>query len=272
MTGAALKPLPIDVPQQSQVWRYLCLSRLLIAVETKHLSLTLLKNYSKGDPYETSVSESVAQADAQTTNAGQTLDVANEITTGRSGVTGSDWGGTDPQRYEAIKRKRRALLRAAHASCWRCGDESEAMWRLYCPGEYGVAMCSTFEKLKDSIRDASTVVSPIAYINYKTDSFVRHQYPYDPALHKRKALEHEQEVRVLRFSAEDFERAGKDDSYSAPEFVETDWDPETVVERIVVNPRCPDWYLEEVRAAVNRRSVTLASEVQVSDLAAPPGW
>lgn len=265
------KPLPIDVPQL-QVLRYLPLCRLLIAIDTKRLSLTLLNNYSKDDPYETSVSESVAQADAQITNAGQTSDVANELATGRCGATGSDWGGTALQRYEALKRKRRGLLRAAHASCWRWGDESEAMWRIYCPGKYGIAICSTFETLKNSIRDASTVVSPIAYINYKTGSFVRHEHDYDPALHKRKAFEHEQEVRVLRFRTEDFKRAFEDDSYSAPERVEIDWDPETVVERIVVNPRCPDWYLEEVRAAVNRRSVTLANKVQESGLAAPPGW
>lgn len=267
MIDAALEPLPINVPH-SQVWRYLPLCRLFIAIETKRLSLTLLKKYSMDDPYETSVPESVDQADCQIANSGQTLDVANEIASRRPGTAQPDSG----QRYEYLKRKRRALLRVAHASCWRWGNESEAMWRLYCPSGDGVAICSTLEKLKNSVHDASTVVSPIAYVDYKTDSFVRHQYDYDPALHKRKAFEHEQEVRVLRFRAEDFQLAGENESHNAPEYIEIEWDPETVVEKIVVNPRCAAGYRNLVTAAVKTLSPTLAKKVQLSDLAAPPGW
>ncbi len=265
-----MEPLPIDVDPQSCVWRYLSLWRLFNAIETKRLSLTLLRKYLTDDPYETSVPESVDQADAQISNSGQTTMAAACQIAGRPCST------TLPdhqQRYKDLKRKRRALLRTAHASCWRLGNESEAMWRLYCPGAEGVAICTTFGKLKDSIHDPLTVVSRVAYIDYKTDQFVRHsQDGYDPALHKRKAFEHEDEVRVLRFSSDDFQRAGTEESYSAPEYVEIEWDPETVVEKIVVNPRCANGYLKLVTVAVKTLSPILAEKVQRSDLAAPPRW
>lgn len=108
MTDVALEPLPRDVPQW-QVWRYRPLCWLLPAMETKRLSLTLLKNYSKDDPYETSVPKSVDQADSQITNSGQTLDVANAIASGRFGTTGYHSGGSAVDPYEELKRRRRAL-------------------------------------------------------------------------------------------------------------------------------------------------------------------
>ena len=266
-----MEPLPRSSPHQ-HVWRYLPLKWLLDAIEMQHLSLTLLGKYSKDDPYETSVPKLVDQDDCQIINQGM-ADFASE----EYGSAGHEPAGpNDLARYRSLKARRRALLRSAHASCWRLGDESEAMWRLYFPEKdgvtTGVAIRSTFQKLQDSIKDTSTVVSAIAYIDYKTDRFVRHREPYDPALHKRKAFEHEQEVRVLRFSLADFERAGTDKSHSAPERVNIAWNTDAVIEKIVPNPRGAAGYFEEVARAIENVSSSLARTVQASDLAETPGW
>jgi hypothetical protein len=50
MNDVAMEPLPIHVPPQCHVWRYLSLSRLFTTIETKRLSLTLLKKYTTDDP------------------------------------------------------------------------------------------------------------------------------------------------------------------------------------------------------------------------------
>ena len=261
-----MEPLPRSSPDQ-EVWRYLSLGRLLDALEKKHLSLTLLDRYSKDDPYETSVPRAVDQDDCQIIYQGMAEFASEEF-----GFAEHESGSNDHERYLSLKARRRALLRSAHASCWRSGSESEAMWRLYCRDGNGVAIRSTFQKLQDSIKDASTVVSAISYIDYKTDRFARHRDPYDPALHKRKAFEHEQEIRVLRFDPEDFTRAGTDESYSAPEYVYIAWNPEAVIEKIVVNPRCAAGYFEEVTRAIETLSKEIARTVHRSDLAEPAGW
>ena len=260
-----MKPLPRSIPDATEVWRYLPLGRLLTAIKTRQLPLTILASYSKDDPYETSVPDVVVQSDCQIIFQDPPLVHCDEFET-RPGYSADD-------SYQKLKARRRALLRSAHASCWRWGeDESEAMWRIYDPCGSKVAIRSTFEKLQASIEDACTVVSEVAYIDYKARNFLRYEHEYDPALHKRNAFLHEQEARVLRFSEDDFKRAGADEAHRAPDHVYIDWDPEMVVDRIVLNPRCADWSLEMVTGAIEKLSATLAKAVRSSDLAEPPGW
>ena len=268
MNSLAMEPLPRTSPHE-QVWRYLPLARLLTAIETGRLSLTRLSQYLKDDPYETSVPKAVDDADSRITDTTPEMQFFGDEPTDTSdgGV-----GASDRERLWRLKARRRALLRSAHASCWRSGNESEAMWRLYCSDNFGVAVRSTFQKLQDSLNDPWTVVSSIAYIDYQTETFVRHQFDYDPALHKRKAFEHEQEVRVLRFSKDDFDVAARDPLHESPERVDVEWNPEAVVEKVVLSPRCPAWFFDAVTRAMQKLSMTIAERVQPSDLAAPPRW
>ena len=263
-----MEPLPRTSPHE-QVWRYLPLARLLTAIETKRLSLTRLSQYLKDDPFETSVPKAVDAADVRITDTTPEMQFlgSEPASTSDGGV-----GPSDQERLWRLKVRRRALVRSAHASCWRSGDESEAMWRLYCSDGYGIAIRSTFQKLKDSLNDPLTVVSPVAYIDYRTEVFVRHQFDYDSALHKRKAFEHEQEVRVLRFSKDDFDIATRDPLHASPEHVCVEWNPEAVVDRVVLSPRCPDWYFDAVTRAIQKWSMTIAKNVQPSDLAAIAVW
>lgn len=271
MTDTVMKPLPIELSLQTVVWRYLPLRRLYAAIKTKHLSLTLLKHYRDspdGDPYETSVPENTKEIDLQTTGARSTcFSTANQIACKPYPTSQFD----PNESLVRLEQQRRAVLRAAYASCWRWGDESEAMWRLYCPGSEGVAICSTFEKLQRSFRDDSMVVSPIAYIDYEKE-FTRHQNTWDPALHKRTAFAYEQEVRVLRFDEKNYQRACEDEEYCPKTWYEVPWNPDEVVDKIVLNPRCDDAYRDLVIAALKTLSPDLSDKVQKSGLAPPLSW
>lgn len=72
------------------------------------------------------------------------------------------------------------------------------MFRVYCPGEDGVAIRTTFAKLRDSVNDPHTCVSEVKYFAYKAGRFPRHIHDWDRAFRKRITFKHEQEVRVLR--------------------------------------------------------------------------
>ncbi len=140
------------------------------------------------------------------------------------------------------------------------------MWRLYCDSHVGVAMRSTFAKLRDSVRVPHTIVSLVKYIDYSTEPFQRHVHDYDPALHKRVAFKHEQEVRVLRVQQDDFIHAENDETFTAADHFEIDWDPEFVVDQIVVGPQCPEDYVNIFKEAIDRLSPLLASRVMRSTL------
>ena len=78
--------------------------------------------------------------------------------------------------------------------------------RLYCPADDGIAIRTTFGKLRDSVNDPHTCVSEVKYFHYRTGRFLRHKHDWDPAFHKRIAFKHEQEVRVLRHDRADWNK------------------------------------------------------------------
>lgn len=116
------------------------------------------------------------------------------------------------------------------------------------------------------------MVSRVEYIDYKNGGFKRHKHDYDPALHKRKAFEHEQEVTVLRAKRQDFIRAGQDESFSCDEHVEMAWDPEAVIEEIVVSPLNHKVYVDVIKDAIERLSPSLAALVHLSELTEDPQY
>jgi len=267
MNGFVYEPfLPAD--ESAQVWRYLDLDKLLWAIREKKLWLTLLEQFRlKSDSFEASVPEQTKAIDALVTRGKEHL--YNQV---MPSFLEPGSRSTAP-RYELldkladIARQRKALLRAAYASCWCMGEESEAMWQLYSRGKDGVAMRTTFSRLKDSVRhDPYTIVSRVEYIDYRKGALARHKYDYDPALHKRIAYRHEQEVRVLRARQEDFIRAGQFPQFSADEHVAIDWEPEAIIEAIVLSPLSPEAYFEVFKDAIKRHSPILAELVQRSEL------
>ena len=266
MTGFTYEPF-LPEEENVPVWRYLELFKLLWALREKKLWLTLLNRFN--DPFEASVPTQTKYDDVAAQGNPNHMKQIWPHFPSCSPPYSVDQSG---ERHSSLSRRRRALLRAAHASCWRLGDESEAMWRLYCGGADGVAMRSTFSKLRDSISDNHTIVSKVEYIDYKTGRFVRHNHDYDPALHKRSAFAHEREVRVLRAKKEDFLRAGDDENFSCDEHVEVAWDPEAVIEDIVLSPLIRSEYVDVFTLAIHQLSPTLADRVHRSELTERPQY
>jgi hypothetical protein len=264
------EPFPPE-NEHEPAWRYLDLDRLLWAIREKKLWLTLLEQFRLKDRFEASVPAATKANDvAATGNPHFWKPLVHHFLQAESYMA---------RRYESrdrlseIAQQRKALLRAAHASCWRWGEESEAMWQLYSLGKDGVGIRSTFSKLKDSVKhDPYTMVSRVKYIDYRRGELARHKYDYDPALHKRMAYKHEQEVRVLRARKEDFIRAGAFPNFSADEHVEIAWDPEAVVEEIVLSPTSPETYFEVFKNAIDRISPTLGARVRRSELTEEPQY
>jgi hypothetical protein len=160
--------------------------------------------------------------------------------------------------------RRRVATRSAHASCWNWGDESEAMWRLYCKDDgvlgQGVALRSTFGKLEGSIAHHNLIIGRVVYRLY-------HQGPafnddLDPFMHKRLGFECEREVRVLSFNQPHYSTlalalAGQYGFAPAPappaelsEYIYLAWRPLDIADAIVISPYASEAYEERVRAAV----------------------
>lgn len=85
-------------------------------------------------------------------------------------------------------------------NCWHINEnESAAMWKLYSSTNQGIAITSTFERLKASF-DCFTAdvvfIGKVKYIDYNKVSIPMGN-AYEPYIHKRESFSHEKELRCL---------------------------------------------------------------------------
>lgn len=143
-------------------------------------------------------------------------------------------------------------------SCWHgAGDESEALWRLYCPPTtLGVAVKTTVGRLWDATaHERGAVVGRVHYVDFKS-SFASIQK--ERIFCKRKSLSHENEIRVVL-----------DNNRMTPVQGKTMCcDLSALIQAVVVSPFAPPWCKDVVSSTIKRYGYEF--EVQQSELLDPP--
>ena len=258
------------------VWRYLTLSAVIATIKTRHLRLTRVDRFR--DPFEGSVPKTQIEDQIPLfIGAASRRTMMNSVAAHYPGMARSMPPDEDP--WIRITRLRRARTRSSHASCWSAGDESEALWRLYCADDgcqgVGVALRTTLARLEASVAAHNLYVSPITYLPY-------HEAPaftdeMDSLLHKRHGFAAERELRLLKFDEAHFSAlVPKDASVSElPEHIYVDWVLSDVIDEIIVSPYADVNYEDLVRHAINAIDPNLANRVVLSVLHErrhPPGF
>ncbi len=125
---------------------------------------------------------------------------------------------------------------------WHMSDyESAAMWQLYLKNNDGIAIQSTFKRLRDSIIDPDIEVNigVIKYVDEDTE-IINWTNIFDYALHKRKSFEHEKELRAVVLSRVD--NSGG----------EVQVDLAKLIERIFIAPNASNWTFELIKKIIKR--------------------
>jgi hypothetical protein len=256
-------PMSGDTP----VWRYLTLSAVIATIKTQHLRLTRVDRFQ--DPFEGSVPKKqiedeiplfIAAASGRTMMnciAAHYPDMASLM---------------PPDEDLSIRttRLRRARTRSAHASCWSAGDESEALWRLYCADDgcrgVGVALRTTLARLDASVAAHDFYVSPITYLKYyEAPAFTDEM---DSLLHKRHGFAAEHELRLLKFNEAHFRSQVSKEALVSElsEHIYVDWVLSDVIDKLIISPYADVNYEDLVRDAINAKDPNLADRVVLSVL------
>jgi len=263
----------VSIDAATELRRYITFDALVHMLNNRQLRLTRVDKFQ--DPFEGSVPK--RQIDDQvcifsSRNETQMRRVASYYP---SMSIPSD-RHLDP--WEEMTSRRRAKTRSAHASCWTAGDESEAMWRLYCredgePEGQGIALQSTLEKIESSVECHDLFVSPIRYRYYHDgDAF---DDDLDPFMHKRQGFAHEREVRLLKYDESHYlELAavltsgdlGRATSPELPEHIFLDWSPAAAIERITISPYADESYETRARDAIALIDPSLVDRLELSVL------
>jgi hypothetical protein len=186
------------------------------------------------------------------------------------------------QRAELAIKLSKNVLNLAHmarqiifVNCWHINEhESASMWKLYLRSDEGVAIRSTFKRLKDSLREApqKVEIGQVQYIDYETARV--ETAPIDMlalCMRKRKSFEHERELRAIHWdSTESMEIIHKERTHNSKQIILIPICLDTLIEKVFVAPTSPPSYMDLTKSELERFGID--KPVQQSRLAEDPIW
>jgi hypothetical protein len=168
------------------------------------------------------------------------------------------------------KRALEALHYCSYASCWVCGPESDAMWRLYCHAPGGIAIKTTFGKLKAAFAHTgrSIRLGMVEYFNYKTEEFPDDNLAYSSTEQERRfpARERGPGGNARHGCIQSFAFITLPPIEHTSPVVGVNFDFETAIEAIVANPYDDPRYSRAAVDILERTERRFAALMQESDL------
>jgi len=235
-------PQPED--RSTLLWRYLDLSKFAWLIQNESLYLPAASSFS--DPFEGAIPK-------------KDMELIEEYRPFRNS-----------HERELRKILRMRLRRCTYISCWRLGnDDSDAMWRLYCGPNNGVAIVSEYGAVEDSLEDPMTFIGAVNYVDYDSYSYNSPNH-YCRFMHKRKSFEHEQEVRVISMLYDEMHPKKLVDNVDPPEGITIPFNLKRLVKRIYVHPMADQFYFDVVQRIVADSLPELVERVDWSPMRAIP--
>lgn len=155
------------------------------------------------------------------------------------------------EQVEKLAEERMEKRTYVTINSWHWNDvENYAMWKIYAKGTYGLAVQTTYERLKRCFDKAKEPVF-IGKVAYDDDceAFLSNE-SLKPFLHKRKMYEYENEVRCLYVIPEENGFNWQEQDTRDGVFIDVDLD--TLIERIYISPYSPKW-ITDIVTGINKK-------------------
>jgi len=213
---------PIDLNQK--IWRYMDFTKFIDLLNSQELYFT------RPDKFEDVFEGRLSQATIRDIEA--------------------NFDGTPEQNAHQTMLLTRGAFKQASTllfgvNCWHMNDhESAAMWKLYLKSNEGIAIQTTYSKLKQALvpSDTECFMGIVHYIDYDNDIMGSNNL-FIPLVHKRKSFEHEKEVRAVVIIKANVPVAGtpvKTLEQLMPG-VRISLSLEELIEAVYVSPDSPQW-------------------------------
>jgi hypothetical protein len=198
-------------PDETVIWRYMNMERLLALLSTTELFLTRLDGFP--DPWEGVWPKSFVDA----------LQSAGGL------------------QKDFVKN----LQQTFYVSCWHASaHESAALWHQY-SGVAGFAVRSTIGRLKNSLDPASTFfIGSVVYADYEGGSHGAVN-ALKPPFMKRKSFEHEREVRVVQWKPENLNFI-KHQPAKIASHASVAVDLGALIDTLFISPTSPPWLVPHI--------------------------
>lgn len=146
--------------------------------------------------------------------------------------------------------------------CWTTSRASDAMWRIYSPDKKGIRIRTTIDKLLSSLDmanvDVAMTESCIGKVDYISEAIITEQAKkafnnngqmtfgnlFRSLLVKRKAFEHENEIRLIHLDWGD--SLPENDIYSY------DIDPHELISQVMIDPRIRYEEFQKIKSEIQK--------------------
>ena len=209
--------------EDARLWRYMSFERLLSVLIDRALYFPSAGTLAKSDKFEAqpTVGEVGLLQNIRYTYEGEHSGHERDQLEGLLEVPTAD-----------EKNRVEASLRTAFVSCWHANDtESDAMWKIY-GRENGIAIRTTFGRLKESFGGASEPIY-IGEVEYVSEGHVGNRVIWVHALfRKRSPFSHENELRAICIDANRADQPG----------IKIPIDLCALIETVIISPYSEYWF------------------------------
>lgn len=252
--------------EDSKIWRYLDFPKFISLLDRKSLFFVRASELCKVDPYE---------GHYTFVNIKKTIEKNNERNSKMREKYPQFFSKQNLNFNEERTPLPLPLLKTVRMNTalnyWYLGEhETDAMWKLYSKNGEGIAIQSTFKRLKECFETCLEMVyiGMVQYIDYEKEEIPEDNLFY-PFLHKRTNLKHECELRALVQNLPEDIMGEKIQLGKLEEpgvYIPISLD--NLIEKAYVAPTSPRWHLELVENILNKYG--LKKEVKQSILSEPP--
>jgi hypothetical protein len=246
-----------QVSDDTMLWRYMPFTRLQSILDTESMFFTKVTTYDD-DPFEGSynkVSEDHYIQWMLSDMPGETIDTVSKE------IQQKIYQNLENSLWLSNKFKELVLV-----SCWHTNDyESVAMWKLYSNYEKGIAIKTTYGRLKHSLENYERPIygGKLRYIDIRKDriSFGNTLAPYAA---KRISFSHEKELRLVTQVEHEkyFEYDWSKENFNNGKLIPCDI--KLLIDSIFVSPKCSEEFRLEVQQALKKKGLDIV--VQKSDI------
>lgn len=226
-------------PDNTRIWRFINFQKFMSMITDSSLYFSRLDRL--GDPFEGLYSKASIQFDEKVYDSYDSSEASNY---GRSVIKG-------------IHSTAYKIRRTSFANCWYMNEyETELLWSRYSFMDDGVAIQSTFERLKSCLNIPHAVyIGKIKYKIWETEPI-----PIGNMMNTivTKKINHrdERELRAAIVTSFDIKPQTKKGIYVPVDLIE-------LVESIYVSPKSANWILKLIKNVLKKNDVDLSVKKSV---------
>ena len=221
-----------------KVWRYMDLAKFLSLISEKSLYFCRIDQLD--DPYEGAISNANISLRPVVYKDVDSIELSKKLT--------------------SINLQMR---NNTYVNCWHMNNyESEAMWKIFGKIDEAIAIQSTYKELKENLSN-EVYIGMIKYIDYEEDWLPENNLLHT-CMHKRKAFEHEKEVRALINNIDNVVKG----TVATNNGILIPINLENVIKNIYISPTAQIWFAELVKGIIQKYEIKIP--VITSNLAKAP--